>query len=62
MTYKNARQEGIMILLVIVAIGSTIIGAIQNNITLIFSGVAIILLDTCLLLDYNKRRNEEVTS
>lgn len=61
MTYKNQRQEGIMILLVIVACGSTLIGAIQNNIILMYSGVAIILLDTVLVLDYNKRQKMEQT-
>lgn len=51
---SKQSQEGVMIMLVIVAVGSTILGVIQNNMTLMFGGVAIILLDTVLLLDYNR--------
>ena len=49
------RQEGVIIFLVIVSVGSVIIGILQHDITLIFTGVAVILLDTVLLIDYDHR-------
>lgn len=50
------RQEGIIIMLAIISIGSVFIGIGFSNITLVFSGVATILLDTVLLLDYDNRQ------
>ena len=43
-------------MLVIVAVGSIILSTVEKNMILLFEGVAVLLLDTVLVLDYDKRR------
>lgn len=56
MNQKNVKQEGIIIMLLIVAVGSIILSTFEKNMILLFEGVAVLLLDTVLVLDYDKRR------
>lgn len=56
MNQKNVKQEGIIIMLLIVAVGSIILSTVEKNMILLFEGVAVLLLDTVLVLDYDKRR------
>jgi len=55
---SQEHQEGIMIMLAIISVGSTFLGIFMNDLTLVFGGVAVIVLDTVLLLDYDHRMKE----
>lgn len=56
MNKKSSTLEGIIISLLIVSVGSIILSSIQHNLFLLVEGVAVLLLDTVLVLDYDKRR------
>lgn len=57
------NNEGLGIIFLIgVALISTFIGIVMNNITLVFTGVAVILLTTVLLLGINEQFGKTLRS